>query len=119
MSSSGLLSSKKDGDLLQRVTKMNRGLQHLPYKERLFSLEKRRLRVALTMLVNLCGAEVRWMGLVSFWRHAAIEQGARSTNWNMESSIQTQRGALLSVTELRNRLPRGRGVSSLQIFRPM
>ena len=60
-SRSGLLCSKKDRNLLervqQRVEKMIKGLQHLPYEERLrdlglFSLEKQRGDI-ITVYINI------------------------------------------------------------------
>jgi len=45
---------KKDEELLERVQRMIRGLEHVSYKERLRELKKRRLRGdTLEMLINI------------------------------------------------------------------
>ena len=80
---------KKDVELLQQVqwraAKMIRGLEHLPYEERLrdlglFSLEKRRLRGISSMLTNISKMGVKRMGPDSFQWCPITGQGAMGTN---------------------------------------
>ena len=97
MSSSGLLSTKKYRDLLERVewrtTKKIKELEHLPYMERLndlgrFSLETRRLRGDLINVYKYlkCGSQRDMANL--FQQSAGTEEGEMVTNWSIGSSTQ-------------------------------
>lgn len=117
---------KKDRDLLERVqqraTKMIRGLEHLPYEERLrdlalFSLEKRRLRGDLTNVYKYlrCGRQrdlANFFSVVCGDRTRWSKMEHRKLRTNMPKNFFTVR-----VTERWNKLPREVAESpSLEIF---
>ena len=125
---SGLLSTKKDRDLLEtdqwRATKMVNGLNHLPCEERLsdlglFSLEKRRLRRDLTNVYKYlkCGSQRDMANLFS----AACGDRSRGNGHKLEHRkfrTNMQRNFFtVRVTEHWNRLPREVGDSPQKIFK--
>uniref|UniRef100_A0A8B9BLT9 Forkhead box protein G1 n=1 Tax=Anser brachyrhynchus TaxID=132585 RepID=A0A8B9BLT9_9AVES len=119
---------KKDRDLLERVqrraTKLIRGLEHLPYEERLrdlglFSLEKRRLREDLINVYKYlrCGRQRDLANLFS----VVCGDRTKSNGPKMEHRkfhTNMRKNFTVRVTEHWNRLPRELLESpSLEIFK--